>query len=226
MDYEDSRKADGIILLGYGDYLEYQSRLEQLVSQGTHFVRWGAVLEGQPGLSVGCDNFRGGYDAAQHLLKLGRKDIAFLGNAGNNYPEFQERYRGYAAALQKTGRNANPALQVDGLSSEADGRAAAEMLLQRRLPFDAVVAASDLLAIGAIRHLQERGWQVPQQVAFVGFDDIPAASMASPPLTTVVQDTRRAGEVLVDTLLRLVGGEPAVGTVLPTRLVVRASCGS
>jgi DNA-binding LacI/PurR family transcriptional regulator len=100
------------------------------------------------------------------------------------------------------------------------------VLLQRRLPFDSVVAASDLLAIGAMCYLQERGWQVPQQVAFVGFDHIPAASMASPPLTTVVQDTRRAGEVLVDTLLRLVGGEPAVGTVLPTRLVVRASCGS
>jgi hypothetical protein len=62
-EYEDSRKADGIILLGYGDYLAYQSRLEQLVSQGTHFVRWGAVQAGQPGLSIGCDNFRGGYDA-------------------------------------------------------------------------------------------------------------------------------------------------------------------
>ena len=62
--YEDSRKADGIILLGYGDYWEYQSRLEKLVAQGTHFVRWGAVLEGQPGLSVGCDNFRGGREAA------------------------------------------------------------------------------------------------------------------------------------------------------------------
>jgi len=224
--YGDTRKADGIILLGYGDYLQYQSRLEQLASQGTHFVRWGAVLQGQPGLSVGCDNFRGGHAATQHLLKLGRRNIAFLGNAGNNCFEYQERYRGYAAALQEAGFNANPLLQVDGLGSEADGRAAAELLLKRQLPFDAVVAASDLLAIGAMRHLQEHGWQVPGQVAFVGFDDIPAASMASPPLTTVVQDTSLAGEVLVGTLLRLVGGEPAAGTLLPTRLVVRASCGS
>lgn len=165
--------------------------------------------------------YAGKTDVIRHCV-----NIAFLGNAGNHYPEFQERYRGYAAALQEAGLQANPTLQADGLSSEADGRAAAALLLQRRLPFDSVVAASDLLAIGAMRYLQERGWQVPQQVAFVGFDDIPAASMASPPLTTVVQDTRRAGEVLVDTLLRLVGGEPAVGTVLPTQLVVRASCGS
>ncbi len=85
-EYEDSRKADGIILLGYGDYLAYQSRLEQLVSQGTHFVRWGAVQAGQPGLSVGCDNFHGGYDAARHLLGLGRRRLAFLGDASNHYP--------------------------------------------------------------------------------------------------------------------------------------------
>jgi len=70
--YEDSKKADGIILLGYGDYMEYRFRLEQLVAQGTHFVRWGAVLEGQPGISIGCDNFQGGFDAAKHLLDHGR----------------------------------------------------------------------------------------------------------------------------------------------------------
>jgi DNA-binding LacI/PurR family transcriptional regulator len=60
----------------------------------------------------------------------------------------------------------------------------------------------------------------------VGFDDIPAASLANPPLTTVVQDTRSAGEALVDTLLKLVREEPATGVVLPTRLIVRRSCGA
>src|SRR6187401_2223103 len=71
-DYEDSRKADGIILLGYGDYEEYRPRLERLVDQGTHFVRWGPVLEGQPGISVGCDNLQGGYEVTRHLLSAGR----------------------------------------------------------------------------------------------------------------------------------------------------------
>jgi DNA-binding LacI/PurR family transcriptional regulator len=68
--------------------------------------------------------------------------------------------------------------------------------------FDAIVAASDLIAIGALRALQEAGIDVPRQVAVVGFDDIPAASLTNPPLTTVMQDTRRAGELLVETLLR------------------------
>ena len=100
-DYEDSRKADGIILLGYGDYEEYRPRLVRLVEQGTHFVRWGPVLEGQPGVSVGCDNLQGGYDVTRHLLGAGRRSIAFLGNASTHYPEFFDRYRGYERALME-----------------------------------------------------------------------------------------------------------------------------
>jgi DNA-binding LacI/PurR family transcriptional regulator len=225
MDYEDSRKADGLILLGYGDYLETRSRLEALVAQGTHFVRWGAVLAGQPGISVGCDNFKGGYDATHHLLTLGRRSIAFLGNASSHYPEFFERYRGYSEALKTVGIPVLGALQVDAITTEQSGFAAASELLVRGQRFDAIVAASDLIAIGALRALQEHRIDVPAAVSVVGFDDIPAASLTNPPLTTVMQDTRLAGEVLVDTLLRLVREEPAEGRVLPTRLVVRRSCG-
>jgi DNA-binding LacI/PurR family transcriptional regulator len=226
VDYEDSRKADGIILLGYGDYLEYRSRLEQLVDQRTHFVRWGAVIAGQPGLSVGCDNFHGGFEATQHLIKLGRRNIAFLGHASSHYPEFFERYRGYAAALESAGTIASQLLQVDAITLEQSGYAAACELIERGRPFDAVFAASDLIAIGAMRAFSDHRIDVPGSVAVVGFDDIPAAGHASPPLTTVLQDTRVAGEVLVDRLLSLVREESAENVVLPTRLVVRRSCGS
>ncbi|MBU6443270.1 MAG: LacI family DNA-binding transcriptional regulator [Alphaproteobacteria bacterium] len=225
-EYEDSRKADGIILLGYGDYLAYRARLEQLVEQGTHFVRWGAVQEGQPGISIGSDNFQGGYDATCHLIAQGRREIAFLGNASSHYPEFFERYRGYAAALKTLGRAPSAALQADAVSSEESGYTAACALLSRAAPFDAMLCASDLIAIGALRALQERGIEVPHDVSVAGFDDIPAASHVTPALTTVMQDTRRAGEVLVDTLLKLVQGKKAEGTVLPARLVVRRSCGA
>jgi DNA-binding LacI/PurR family transcriptional regulator len=117
-------------------------------------------------------------------------------------------------------------MQVNALSTEQSGYDAATELLARGEQFDAIVAASDLIAIGALRALQERGIDVPGSVSVVGFDDIPAASLSSPPLTTVMQDTRRAGEALVDTLLRLVQEEHAEGVVLPTRLVVRRSCGA
>jgi DNA-binding LacI/PurR family transcriptional regulator len=85
------------------------------------------------------------------------------------------------------------------------------------------VAASDLIAIGALRALQDAQIEVPRQVSVAGFDDIPAACLTHPPLTTVLQDTRRAGELLVETLLRQIAGDPVTNSVIPTRLVVRRS---
>jgi DNA-binding LacI/PurR family transcriptional regulator len=222
-DREYESKADGIILLGYGDYLDYRPRLDALAASGVHFVRWGQSQEGQPGLSVGSDNFQGGYDATRHLLGCGRCRIAFAGDATSHYPEFLARYRGHCAALAAGGCAANPDLQVDALSTEESGHRAARELLRRGSPFDAVLAASDLIALGVMRALREHGLEVPREVSVVGFDDIAAASLASPALTTVMQDTRLAGEVLVDTLLRLISGEPMTDRVLPARLIVRGS---
>jgi len=222
-DYEDSRKADGIILLGYGDYEEYRPRLDRLVEQGTHFVRWGPVLEGQPGISVGCDNLQGGYDVTRHLLATGRRKIAFLGTATTQYPEFFDRYRGHERAMLEARAATSSALQVDAITTEESGFQAACELRSRDIAFDAIFAASDLIAIGALRALQEAGVDVPRQVAVVGFDDIPAASVTNPPLTTVMQDTRRAGELLVETLLRQITGDGAANSVIPTKLVVRKS---
>ena len=225
-DYEDSKKADGLILLGYGDYLAYQPKLESLVQQGTHFVRWGSVLSDQHGVSIGCDNFQGGRLAGEHLIAAGRRRIAFLGGASSHWPEFLERYRGCDAALHAVGAAMDPALQVDAESSEEAGHAAAIELMERGRHFDAVFAGSDLIAIGAMRALIEHGRHVPWDVAVVGFDDIPMARFANPPLTTVFQDTSRAGELLVETLMKLVCDEPAESITLPTSLVVRRSSGA
>ena len=225
-EYEDSHRADGLILLGYGDYVQYRVRLERLTEQGTHFVRWGAVQPGQPGLSIGSDNDQGGYAAARHLIRLGRRRLAFLGGASGGCPEFLDRYRGFVRALGEANIEANPALQADAITTEEAGYDAASELLRRAEKFDAIVGASDLIALGAMRALQERHIEVPAAVSVVGFDDIPAAALANPPLTTIAQNTRLAGEVLVDTLLRQIKGERAEARILPARLVVRRSCGS
>ena len=222
-DYEDSRKADGIILLGYGDYEEYRPRLDRLVQQGTHFVRWGPVISDEPGVSVGSDNAQGGFDVTRHLLSQNRRRVAFLGHATSHYPEFFDRYRGYERAHTESGCSIAPSLQVDAINLEESGFQAVKELHSRGVGFDAIVAASDLIAIGALRALQDAGVDVPRQVSVVGFDDIPAASLTNPPLTTVMQDTRHAGELLVQSLLAQIAGESAANVVIPTKLVVRKS---
>ncbi len=225
-DYEDSKKADGIILLGYGDYLESLARLERLVQQGTHFVRWGAVLPDAPGISIGCDNAQGGHDITAHLLAQGRRRIAFLGHASNHYPEFFERYLGHQRALETAGLSADPALQVDAITTEQSGHAATRELLQRGVPFDAVFAASDLIAVGAMKALHEQGLRVPEDVAVAGFDDIPLASFTNPGLSTVQQDTKRAGAILVESLLKLIHDEPVESQTIPVTLALRRSTGA
>jgi DNA-binding LacI/PurR family transcriptional regulator len=225
IDYEDSRRADGIILLGYDDFLTYRAELERLVEQGTHFVHYGAALDGHPGLSVGCDDYTAGLEATRHLISLGRRNIAFLGCASDHYPEFFGRYRGYVDAMKAAGLAVNPDLQADAVSALPDGEKAMRRIIETGKPFDGIFAASDLIAIAALGVLHDHGIGVPEQVSVIGFDDIPAASMVTPPLTTMRQDTQRAGEVLVDTLLKLMAGEEAQGAVLPCQLVVRKSCG-
>ncbi|KAF1688177.1 LacI family transcriptional regulator [Pseudoxanthomonas broegbernensis] len=222
-DFGDTHKADGIILLGYGDYLESESKLQRLVAQGTHFVRWGAALPDEPGVSIGCDNFQGGHDITAHLLNRGRCRIAFLGHASDHYPEFFERYRGYAGALRKARLKPDPALQADAITTEQSGYQATCALLAAGRPFDALFAASDLIALGAMKALREHGRRIPEDVAVAGFDDIAMAGLTQPGLSTVQQDTKQAGEVLVDSLIRLILREPVESRNLPVKLVLRGS---
>lgn len=223
-DYEDAKKADGLILLGYGDYVEYRATLDTLIAQNTHFVRWGAVMEGQPGVSIGSDNVQGGRDMTAHLLAQGRRHIAFLGNTTEHCPEFRDRHAGYVQALRAAGIEPDPALLVDAdQSNEEIGHAAVRELLARQARFDAIFAASDLIAIGAMRELQALGLRVPQDVAVAGFDDIPMASFTNPPLSTVQQNTGLAGSVLVESLLALIGNEATESRTIPTRLALRGS---
>jgi DNA-binding LacI/PurR family transcriptional regulator len=222
VDYEDSRKADGIILLGYGDYLQYRPKLEQLIERGAHFVRWGSAAEGEIGATVSSDNEQGGFEATTHLLEQGRRRIAFIGTGGPGFPEVQERWRGYCRALRAAAFEPDERLRADASPSERDGRAAVGQLIATGAEFDAIFAASDVAAIGAMHALQQAGRSVPE-TAVVGFDDIPAASLSSPPLTTVTQDARRAAEALIDTVIQSVESGAADDKLLPVRLTIRES---
>ena len=164
--------------------------------------------------------------ATRHLLEQGRQRIAFAGGASDHCPEFQLRHRGYAGALEEAGLKPDERLHAEAESNEADGYQAGLKLLDSGLPFDAVFAASDLIAMGVIHALQDRGRAVPQDVAVIGFDDIASAADFNPPLTTVRQDTHLAGEQLVENVIRLIEGQAVELALIVPKLVVRVSCGS
>ena len=225
VDYEDSRKADGIMLLGYGDYETYREKLTLLEHEGTHYVRWGSVSREAPGATVGCDNRLGGELAAAHLIAQGCRRIAFLGEASSHAPEIDDRYRGACAAMIAHGQTPDPALQVSAVTTEQSGYQAMRELLSRGVAFDGIFAACDLIAIGAVRALKEAGRTIGHDVAMIGFDDIPLAAMCHPPLTTIAQDHARAGAMLVEALIGKINDEPLTNTMLAPRLVVRQSSG-
>ena len=226
IEYQASYRADGLILLGYGDYESYRPKLAALAETNTRFIIWGPLVDGQPGHSFGCNNESGGYQATRHLLEQGCRKIAFIGDTTRHNPEFEDRHVGYRKALDEAGQPYREELIVKTVNSEDLGFRAANRLLDDGIEFDAVFAVTDLLAIGAIRALQERSRRVPEDVRVVGFDDIDLAAYISPSLTTVRQNTRIAGEGLVNSIVRLIEGQSVDSKLIAPELIVRESCGS
>ncbi len=226
IEYQASRRADGLILLGYGNYLTYREKLAALADAHTRFIIWGPVVEDQPGHFFGCDNVNGGFQATKHLLDLGRRRIAFLGDTTQRCPEFAARYDGYYEAFASYGMAPNTALKVDVKNLEELGGEAVRQLLDSGESFDGVFAATDVVAIGAIKALQEAGLDVPRDVRVVGFDDLPLATHVTPALTTVRQGIRQAAEGLVAGIVGLIENRPVGSTLMAPKLVIRESCGA
>src|SRR5262249_5946103 len=152
----------------------------------------------------------------------GRRRIAFIGTGGAGFPGGEERFRGYCRALRAAGIETDERMHQDAAPSGCDGRSALARLIGSGLGFDPIFAASDRAASGAMHAIQQAGRSVPE-TAVVGFDDIPAASLASPPLTTVTQDAHRAAECLIDTLIQSIENGAAEDRILPVRLTIRES---
>jgi DNA-binding LacI/PurR family transcriptional regulator len=141
-----SSRAEGVIFLGQSFLHE---RLNRLAETDRRFVVWGAELPGQRYCSVGSDNIRGGRRATSHLVRLGRKRIAFFGDT--EAPEMMQRHTGYLQALEEAGIAADPALVPPVHFETESAENAVERLIAQGVDFDAVLGASDMIAIGAIR---------------------------------------------------------------------------
>lgn len=226
VEYQASHRADGLILLGYGDYLTYREKLAALARANTRFMIWGATTNDQAGHSIACDNVNGGYQAAKHLLELGRRKIAFLGNTSRRCPEFAARYEGYLKAHAEVGVTPRAELRLDTDNIGEHGYNAIRDLLAAGSEFDAVFAVTDAVAIGAMRAIQDSGFDVPGDIAVVGFDDMPLAAHVTPALTTVRQDIQQASEGLVHSIVDLIEGRPVESALMPPSLIIRHSCGT
>jgi len=177
-----------------------------------------------PGVpSVNPDNLQGALRATRHLLALGRRRIAFLGGSLAHF-SIRERERGYRRALYEAGMLADPALDViapPGLATDAGAEAAMRTLLHLRERPDAVFAYNDAAAIAAMRLTLTAGLRVPEDIAFVGFDDIPAAAYAPVPLTTLRMDREALGRIGVELVMH--GADMPLESLVPVELVVRPS---
>ena len=188
-----------------------------------------AVLCGRPsaGLDVSyvdADNCGGAHSAVSHLVATGRRHIATITGPLDTTPGL-DRCEGYRNALTDAGIELDPSLESEGDFSQSSGQRAMVELLERHPEVDAVFAASDLMAAGALRALLENGRRVPEDVAVIGFDDSQAAVLASPKLSTVRQPIEAMGMELASILLKQIStgdGTPR-NVVLDTKLILRES---
>jgi DNA-binding LacI/PurR family transcriptional regulator len=214
-----SRRADGIMLMGlHGDDPLY--RLAEKVDLPV--VYGGRPLNAEPAWYVDADNRGGARLAAEHLIATGRRRIATLTGALDTHVGMA-RLRGFQDALAIAGLD--PSLVEPGDFTEASGAATASRLLAAHPDVDAIFAACDSMAAGALRVLTAAGRSVPGDVALVGFDDNVITRYTNPPLTTVAQPIKQIGSEMAKMLVSLIGGELAGPLILPTRLIIRESSG-
>ncbi len=217
--YLDSGRVDGFIIMTSN---RRQSQVETLVEIGAPFIGWGIPIPDFTYCSVTGDNVTGGRLATQHLIQSGRQRVAFLGGPDDNLT-VQHRFKGYENALQAAGRSVDSNMLAFGDYSHASGITAMQRLLEQSPHLDAVFVNSDLMAIGAISTIQNSGKRVPEDIAVVGYDDLPIAVYNNLPLTTVRQNIPLAGKLLAQNLIQFIQTGVVTNVTLPVELVIRKS---
>jgi LacI family transcriptional regulator len=223
VDVLSKKQVDGILFVAAGDQI---NSIEYCIHSGIPYVIIDRELSGLEADTVLIDNHQGGYLATQYLISLGHHRIACITGPSHLTPSAQ-RVTGYCDALRDYGLPVDDTLIVRGDFHPHSGWQAAFELL--RLPDSptAVFACNDLLAIGALNAAVASGRRVPADLAIVGFDDIELASYTNPPLTTVSQPKTEMGRVAFQLLIdRITANDrPVQRVVLPSRLIIRGSCG-
>ena len=212
---------DGVIVVSS---LEEDPLIARLADSDMPFVVIGRPTDTAAVSYVDVDNVTGAHTAVSHLLHLGRQRIATI-TGRQDMSAGTDRLQGYRQALADAARPFDPNLVAEGQFDEVEAYNAMLRLLPHQP--DAVFVASDAMALGALHALRHAGVAVPDDIAIVGYDDLPAAAIAMPPLTTIRQPIRRFGVLAVETLMDIIenGAEPPRRVILPTELIIRQTCG-
>lgn len=223
-----ARHMDGLIV---ASALTDDHSVRRLLDDRLPLVLIGRSMECTDITTVDADNEHGAAKAAQHLVQMGYQRIAMI-TGPMNMVHAIDRRNGFLCTLRALGVEPPSGYIQEGDWSESSGMQAMERLLHMTPPPEAVFVASDSMAIGALKAIRMAGLKAPDDIALVGFDDIPLAAAVEPPLTTVHQPIDQLGFLAASTLIDrletasdVTGNNSAQHIVLPTELVVRASCG-
>ena len=202
--------------------------MRALTQAGQHVVLVDEDSSDDDIVSVSSQNRESTHALVKHLIALGHRRIAFL--TSTRIEVVAEREEGFLHAMREHGLEVPPEyfLEVAGRDPARQGAQEIDVFMAMRNPPRAIVCLHDLIALNAMRRCAERGWRVPQDVAIVGFDDLPQAADATPALTSVHQPLEEIGARAVELLVAQLNGETfrAHHERLPCRLVIRESCGS
>jgi len=220
-----SRKGllDGVLVQSghHGD----QSIIGYLVDANMPLVIIGRPFRSDNVSYIDIDNINAACNAVNHLIRLGRKRIGTISGPANSTVGI-DRKQGYIKALIERGQKVDESLVAEGDFTEAGGYYAMQQLLKAKP--DAIFAASDIMALGAMRAAREAGVRIPEDIAFIGFDDLPIAILSDIQLTTVRQPVAQFGSKAVEMLVDQIenGVHPPRHVIMDTELVIRESCGA
>ncbi|MCL4559179.1 MAG: LacI family transcriptional regulator [Chloroflexi bacterium] len=223
MDIYHQKRVEGFVLLSPGSY--NKNIIETLNAEEVPFVSTSKISEQETMTYVDIDNHQGGMLVMEHLIALGHRRIAYIGKP--SLTSSIERMNSHRVALEKHGLPYDPSLVlVPETSSTESGHDAARFLMQDDNPPTAIFLANDVMAVGAIKAIQESGFRVPEDVSVVGFDDIPLAMYVNPTLTTVRQPAYEKGRCAARMLIEILQKKPIPHCqIMDVELIVRGSTG-
>ncbi len=222
--FED-RWVDGIIISGVtGKSREEKEYIQSLHKKGIPVVLIDREIEDYFTNIVMIDNEGAASKGIQHCLDLGHKRIGLI-SAPLDIKIFSDRFKGYRKTLEEKGIEFDQSLVIEGDQTTQSGREASKQFLSLDDPPTAIFALTDLMAIGALKEIQERDLKVPEDISVIGFDDIPLASLVNPALTTIAQPIYEIGREAMSLLIKNIEKKDLTKSkiILDTRLIVRES---